>query len=141
MKVHNSTYPKGGVSCFADSFVVAESSVLRMKFSAKNPALRVAAKRYVVIFREWVIGQGKDFYYKTIQNPESLVEVATEKIENVEWEGLGYVPSTVFEELTGQEMPYPFQENHNTTGNEWKEESDDLKNMFPKLYAKYPDNI
>ena len=42
---HNSTYPKGGVSCFADSFAVAESSVLRMKFSGKNPALRVAAKR------------------------------------------------------------------------------------------------
>jgi hypothetical protein len=44
---YNSTYPKGGVSCFADSFVIAESSVLRMKFSAKNPALRVAAKRYL----------------------------------------------------------------------------------------------
>ncbi len=43
----NSTYPKGGVSCFADTFVVAESSVLRMKFSGKKPALRVAAKRYV----------------------------------------------------------------------------------------------
>ena len=43
---HNSTYPKGGVSCFEDTFVVAESSVLRMKFSGKNPALRVAAKRY-----------------------------------------------------------------------------------------------
>lgn len=45
-RTHNSTYPKGGVSCFADSFVVAESSVLRMKFGGKNPALRVAAKRY-----------------------------------------------------------------------------------------------
>jgi hypothetical protein len=42
---NNSTYPKGGVSCFADSFLVAESSVLRMKFIGKNPALRVAAKR------------------------------------------------------------------------------------------------
>jgi hypothetical protein len=42
----NSTYPKGGVSCSADSFVVAESSVLRMKFSGKNPALRQSAKRY-----------------------------------------------------------------------------------------------
>ena len=41
----NSTYPKGGASSFADSFVVAESSVLRMKFSGKNPAIRVAAKR------------------------------------------------------------------------------------------------
>jgi hypothetical protein len=45
LATYNSTYPKGGVSCFADSFVVAESSVLRMKFSGKNPALRVAAKR------------------------------------------------------------------------------------------------
>jgi len=41
----NSTYPKGGVFCFANTFVVAESSVLRMKFCGKNPALRVAAKR------------------------------------------------------------------------------------------------
>ena len=42
----NSTYPKGGVSFLADSFVVKESSVLRMKLSGENPALRVAAKRY-----------------------------------------------------------------------------------------------
>ena len=41
----NSTYPKGGVSCLADTFVVAESSVLRIKIGGKNPALRVAAKR------------------------------------------------------------------------------------------------
>jgi hypothetical protein len=34
----NSTYPKGGVLCFSDTFVVAESSVLRMEFSGKNPA-------------------------------------------------------------------------------------------------------
>ena len=45
---YNSTYPKGGGSCSKDSFVVAESSVLRMKFSGKNPALRVAAKRYAL---------------------------------------------------------------------------------------------
>lgn len=43
---YNSTYPKGGFSCSKDSFVVAESSFLRMKFSGKNPALRVAAERY-----------------------------------------------------------------------------------------------
>jgi hypothetical protein len=43
---YNSTYPKGGVLCFADTLVQAESSVLRMKFSGKNPALRVAAARY-----------------------------------------------------------------------------------------------
>ena len=41
----NITYTQAGVPCFADSFVQAESSVLRMKFSAKNPCLRVAEKR------------------------------------------------------------------------------------------------
>jgi hypothetical protein len=92
-------------------------------------------------FREWVIGQGKDFYYKTIKDPETLVEIDTDKIDEVEWEGLGYVHSTVFKELTGQEMAYLFKEKQETTGVEWEEESDDLKNMFPKLYAKYPDNI
>jgi len=92
-------------------------------------------------FREWVIGQGKEFYNKTIKNPETLVDVETEKIEDNDWEGLGYVPGTVFEELTGQEMPYPFRENHNITGTEWEEGGDDLKNLFPKLYAKYPDYV
>jgi len=43
----NSTYPKGGVSCSKDSFVVNGSLVFQIKFSAKSPALRVAAKRYV----------------------------------------------------------------------------------------------
>jgi len=43
---HNSTYPKGGVSCTKDSFVVNGSFVFQIKFSGKNPALRVAANRY-----------------------------------------------------------------------------------------------
>ncbi len=42
---HNSTYPKGGFSCIVDTLVQAKSSVFRMKFNDKNPALRVAAKR------------------------------------------------------------------------------------------------
>jgi hypothetical protein len=46
MPATSSTYPKGEVSCFADTFVVAESSVLRMEFSGINPALRVVAHRY-----------------------------------------------------------------------------------------------
>jgi hypothetical protein len=42
----NSTYPKGAVSCFADTFVQGRSSVLRMKFSGKNPAHPKSANRY-----------------------------------------------------------------------------------------------
>jgi hypothetical protein len=41
----NSTYPKGGVSCSKDSFVVNGSLAFQIKFCSKSPALRVAAKR------------------------------------------------------------------------------------------------
>jgi hypothetical protein len=42
----NSTYPKGGVSCSKDSFMVNGTLVFQIKFCGKSPALRVAAKRY-----------------------------------------------------------------------------------------------
>ena len=45
---YNSTYPKGGVSCSKDSFVVNGSLVFQIKFCGKSPALRVAAKRYML---------------------------------------------------------------------------------------------
>ena len=38
--------PKAGVTCLADSLVLGGSSVLRMKFCAKNPRLRQPEKRY-----------------------------------------------------------------------------------------------
>ena len=43
----NKGFAIAGIPCFADTFVQGGSSVLRMKFSAKNPPLRQAAKRYV----------------------------------------------------------------------------------------------
>ena len=48
----NSTFAIGGVSCSADSLVVAESSVLRIKFSGKNPAHRKSATRYLQAFKK-----------------------------------------------------------------------------------------
>jgi hypothetical protein len=42
----NSTYPKGGVSCSKDRFMVNQKLVFHIKFCGENPALWVAAKRY-----------------------------------------------------------------------------------------------
>jgi hypothetical protein len=47
----NSTYPKGGVSCTKDRFVVNETFVLLINICVESPALRVAAKRYAACFR------------------------------------------------------------------------------------------
>jgi hypothetical protein len=43
----NNTLAIGGVSCSADSFVVAESFVFRINICAEKPAHRKSAKRYV----------------------------------------------------------------------------------------------
>lgn len=42
---YNSTFAIGGVSCSADIFVVAESVMLRINISGKNPAHRKSEKR------------------------------------------------------------------------------------------------
>ncbi len=42
---YNSTLAIGGVSSPLDSIVVNQTLVFQIKFSGKNPALRVAAKR------------------------------------------------------------------------------------------------
>ena len=42
----NSTFAIGGVSCSSDSFVVAQSFVLRINISGINPAHRKSAKRW-----------------------------------------------------------------------------------------------
>jgi len=47
MAATNSTLAIGGVSSPLDSFVVAESSVLRTNFCAEKPAHRQSAKRYL----------------------------------------------------------------------------------------------
>jgi hypothetical protein len=41
----NSGLAKGGLTCFVEAFVLKQTFRLRMNFSAKNPALRQAAKR------------------------------------------------------------------------------------------------
>jgi hypothetical protein len=46
-RTHNSRFAKAGVWCFYDSEVLNSSFVHLMNFSAENPRLRKAAKRYV----------------------------------------------------------------------------------------------
>ena len=48
----NSIFAIGGVQCSADSFVVAESSVLRINICGKNPAHRQAPKRYMLFYKK-----------------------------------------------------------------------------------------
>ena len=51
----NSTFAIGGVSCYADSLVVAESFVLRINFGGKKPAHRKSAKRYASVLTNCIL--------------------------------------------------------------------------------------
>lgn len=48
---YNSRFAKAGVSCFYDSEVLNSSFVHLLKFSARNPRLRKAAKRWQALRR------------------------------------------------------------------------------------------
>jgi hypothetical protein len=43
---YNSTFAIGGLLCSTDTFVLAESLVLRINICGKNPAHRKSAKRW-----------------------------------------------------------------------------------------------
>ena len=43
----NSGLAKSGLTCFVETFVLKQTFRLRMKFNAKNPALREATKRWL----------------------------------------------------------------------------------------------
>jgi len=48
-RTDNSRFAKAGVSCFYESEVLNSSFVHLIKFSAKNPGLHKAAKRYALL--------------------------------------------------------------------------------------------
>ncbi len=56
-------------------------------------------------FRAWLIAQGKNRYYKTIEDPESLVEiVAKENRYEIGYERFSYIALYAYENKTGHEM-------------------------------------
>lgn len=84
-------------------------------------------------FRAGVIGRGERAYRAALENPETLgMLVYEEDEEDLDGEMLLYVTSDVYEELTGDELPYD-EESTELTGPEWDE--DDLEDLYPRLAA------
>lgn len=86
-------------------------------------------------FRGWLIGQGKSIFESAFQNIETLSEL--KETNDGDWEGLSYIPTDIYEKKTGNDMPNGIKENFEITGEEWVEDENELKNRFPKLYAKF----
>jgi hypothetical protein len=85
-------------------------------------------------FRGWLIGHGRQVYYNALSDPESIRVLSFDRNAD-EFEGLSYVPMTVYENKTKTSMPNGIKENQSIIGEEWEE--DELPLLFPKVSSKW----
>lgn len=86
-------------------------------------------------FRGWVVAQGRDFYYKTINDPDTLGELDKELLL-IDWEGFSYVPMDAMEALTGSSILTGFEEQQEIKGAAW-DSDDTLRERYPRIAARY----
>jgi hypothetical protein len=88
-------------------------------------------------FRHYLIGQGKDRFYSTLDNPESCVDWV-QLDDDIIYEGLRYCAAKAYNEKTGKELPYDFKDEYKVKGEPWDEDTVDKK--YPKLAKKFGDH-
>jgi hypothetical protein len=85
-------------------------------------------------FRDWLISEGRSVFESAISNPNSLAELPT--VSLAELELFGYVACKLFESKGGGELDRDFStELSMPVGEEWSE--DDLPHLFPEVALKY----
>ncbi|WP_044205610.1 DUF4240 domain-containing protein [Flammeovirga sp. OC4] len=97
-------------------------------------------------FRSWLIGLGKNAFFKILKDPDYLVQFVEEK-GIYHWEGLMYVSTEAYSNKTGKEEDETFPRDTAidlgldydfgappTKGKDWT--MDELPSMLPKLWVK-----
>ena len=93
-------------------------------------------------FRCWLIAQGKEAYYKSIKDPDYLVNLYSNEMEEYEFEDLMYVASNAFEQKTKKDIEHyvdyaHFKENEGHYPEiklSWKENDEEsMKKICPQL--------
>lgn len=95
-------------------------------------------------FRNWVISRGKETYYKSKENPDSLISQFVTSTEFYEFEDFWYVALTAFKNKTRKDLydfmadDFKFNEgNYPNFDFTWKEEAPEtMKAICPKLFEK-----
>ena len=93
-------------------------------------------------FRAGLILQGEKVFKAALADPETLTEVLDfedgDLAESSDWaigvEEFLYLPSEVYERLTGEEIPHEISSRREPSGEDWEEK--DVEKVLPKL-AKY----
>ena len=85
-------------------------------------------------FRQYLIGQGKEKFYKTLKDPESCAGWIKSE-EEVEWEGLQYAAMEAYEQKTGKGIPKSYQPEFKLKGAPFDEET--VIEQYPRLAKKF----
>ncbi|MEL1240259.1 DUF4240 domain-containing protein [Flavobacterium flavipallidum] len=97
-------------------------------------------------FRCWLISRGKEAYYKTLENPDYLVNLVGNEPKTYDFEGFWYVANTAFKNLTYKEAEeYIDYENFKSTDEnypllEFNWNVDDpatMEKICPVLFKKF----
>jgi len=88
-------------------------------------------------FRSWLISMGRRVFESAVANPDSLAAVVFDSsIEDFFFEDFWSSPNNVLEEKTGEIPKSRVKRPPAPSGKQWREESDDLKEMLPKLWRQ-----
>jgi hypothetical protein len=93
-------------------------------------------------FRYNLVSLGKGRFFQALNDPDSLADlVDLPDTPYLQAEGIQYVPSRVYEELTGKRMPEGTSHGpEEPVGHRIDHDDDEvMRQRFPKLVAKFPD--
>lgn len=97
-------------------------------------------------FRCWLISRGKEAYYKTLENPDYLINLVANEPQVYDFEGFWYVAMGAFKNATDQDIQsYIDYENFKTTDDNYPilefnwnvDEPQTMEKVCPLLYKKF----
>jgi len=93
-------------------------------------------------FRSCLISLGKELFFQVLNDPDSLAQIIDRPdAPYMQAEGFQYVPSKVYEEMTGQQMPSGEYKGPRAPTGERIDHDDDevMRRHFPKIVEKFPE--
>ena len=95
---------------------------------------------YFLTFREWLVGQGQEFYYNLISNPDgSLVELPSQTILSLSTstKDLSYVAIEAYIDLTSDNQVHSCIHLKDLPNEDWADQSFNETERLPLLIKKY----
>ena len=88
-------------------------------------------------FRSGLVSMGRGVYEAALREPDSLSAMRDDpSLEAIRFEGFQYVPTQVYEAVTGEEKPASRRRHPNSpAGVRWRDDAD-LQRLLPKTWAR-----